>query len=747
MSSMDELKKTFFDECDEALQQIEAGLTEIREGNSSDDAINAVFRAVHSVKGGAGIFGFEALVEFAHVGETVLDALRRGSLTATPDILDVLLTASDVLSDLVQMSRAGSPIAPGFGGECRAALEQIIVPDRAGAGAAEDDNSPAPADFDGIDFTPVRVDMDAPSDETDGMRCYAITFRPKSEMLKKANEPLFILRELRKLGELDLVAQTDLLPTLTELEPDHPYIWWTGTLRTSATRAQIDEVFEFVIGDCELEITETSPAPAPASVTETTEAPAPAPQEQEITAAPSPPSSSAPPENAVPPGSVSEAGEATSTSRSPKAKSSATTTRIELERIDRVVNMVGELVISQAMLGQIVQELPEGISGRLTQILEEVVLNTRELKDSVMSMRAQPVGAVFQRMPRLVRELSTKTHKKVRLEMLGETTEVDRSIIERLGDPLTHIIRNSVDHGIESPADRLAAGKSEEGTIRLSAEHRGGRIVIEIKDDGAGINSERVLKKAKEKGLVKPDAAPSEDEISNLIMLPGFSTAETVSDISGRGVGMDVVRSNIQEIGGRISLKSERGRGMTIQLALPLTLAVMDGMLIKVGQQTFVMPLSSIVECLRPARSEISNLIGTNGMLQLRGEFVQIILLSDLLDISTSSNGSNESVVIITDAGEGSRFGLVVDELLGHQQVVIKSIEESYGSVPGIAAATILGNGRVAFILDVEKLSDLAANTPLDAGNATKAASSSKVAMNERHADQVPNADDGRAAA
>lgn len=730
MSSMDDLKKTFFDECDEALQQIEVGLTDIREGNSSDDTINAVFRAVHSVKGGAGIFGFEALVGFAHVCETLLDALRRGSLTATSDIVDVLLTASDVLSDLVQMSRAGSSIAEGFGGECRIALEQIIEQDRAGAGAAEDDNSPAPADFDGIDFTPVRVDMDAPEDVADAMRSYAITFRPKAEMLKKANEPLYILRELRKLGELDLVAQTDHLPALSELESDCPYIWWTGTLRTSATRAEIDEVFEFVIGDCDLEITEESSAANSASAIENTDAPMQAMQEAELVVAAPPLVPDAPTGRAALPRAGGETAEAASAPRSPTAKPAATTTRIELERIDRVVNMVGELVISQAMLGQIVQDLPEGTAGRLTQILEEVVHHTRELKDSVMSMRAQPVGSVFQRMPRLVRELATKTHKKVRLEMHGETTEVDRSIIERLGDPLTHIIRNSVDHGIESPADRLAAGKNEEGTIRLSAEHRGGRIVIEVKDDGAGINSERVLKKAREKGLVSADAALSEDEIGNLIMLPGFSTAETVSDISGRGVGMDVVRSNIQDLGGRISLKSERGRGMTIQLALPLTLAVMDGMVIKVGQQTYVMPLSSIIECLRPARSDVSNLIGTRGMLQLRGEFLPLILLGDLLDISSTAGDSAERVVIITDAGEGSRFGLVVDELCGHQQVVIKSIEDSYGSVPGIAAATILGNGRVAFILDVEKLSDLAVSSPLGNATSMKSTPAAKVAAN-----------------
>ncbi|MGA2565826.1 MAG: chemotaxis protein CheA [Pseudolabrys sp.] len=530
------------------------------------------------------------------------------------------------------------------------------------------------------------------------------------------------------MGTLDLVAQLDCLPALADLEADHPYIWWTGTLQTAATRAQIDEVFEFVVDDCDLEIIETTPASDLAGVQEIVSTHAPAIEEQHIVAPPLAPELHV--EKAAPATAVSEAGEAAGAARSPTAKPAATTTRIELERIDRVVNMVGELVIAQAMLGQIVQELPEGTSGRLSQILEEVIHHTRELKDSVMSMRAQPVGSVFQRMPRLVRELSTKTAKKVRLEMVGETTEVDRSIIERLGDPLTHIIRNSVDHGIESPADRLAAGKNEEGTIRLSAEHRGGRIVIEIKDDGAGINSERVLKKAREKGLVGADATLTDDEIGNLIMLPGFSTAESVSDISGRGVGMDVVRSNIQDIGGRISLKSERGRGMTIQLALPLTLAVMDGMVIKTGQQTYVMPLSSIVECLRPARSDISNLIGTSGMLQLRGEFVPLVQLGDLLEISSNAGDSGDSVVIITDAGEGTRFGLVVDELCGHQQVVIKSIEESYGAVPGIAAATILGNGRVAFILDVEKLSELAVNSPAGAAMSTNATSTAKFAVN-----------------
>ena len=723
MASLDDLKKTFFDECDEAMQQIEIGLTDIRSGEGNDETINAVFRGVHSVKGGAGIFGFEQLVGFAHVFETVLDGLRNGSLTATPENLDVLLSASDVLSDLVQMSRAGEAIADGFGAEVRSALEQIIEQ----GGGSGGDGDIAPAEFEDLDFMPVAVNLDdlgadEPSAGSDGRSVYKIVFRPKSEMLKKANEPLYVLRELRKLGEAEIEANFDNLPALTDIEVDVPYLWWTVTLRTDKKRTEVDEVFEFVMGDCDLSIEEEKlPAAIVARTavggdTATPEAIAALPVIEAPSVAPAMPA----PKADVKPAVAKPEGE--SSGGVGRGKPAATTTRIELERIDRVVNMVGELVISQAMLGQIVQDLPESTSMRLIQILDEVAHHTRELKDSVMSMRAQPVGSVFQRMPRLVREVAAKTHKKVRLEMHGETTEVDRSIIERLGDPLTHIIRNSVDHGVEAPSARVAAGKPEEGVIRLAAEHRGGRIVIEIKDDGAGINSERVLKIAREKGLVGPDAQLTEDEINNLIMMPGFSTAETISDISGRGVGMDVVRSNIQDLGGRITLKSVRGQGMTIQLALPLTLAVMDGMVIKVGTQTYVMPLSAIVECLRPSRGEINALIGTHGMLQLRGEFVPIILLSDLLGVESASGSNSERVVIVTDNGDGSRIGLVVDELLGHQQVVIKSIEESYGAVPGIAAATILGNGRVAFILDVEKLAELAAQTPITNHATTRAA-------------------------
>jgi two-component system chemotaxis sensor kinase CheA len=738
MSSLEQLKQTFFDECSEALQQIEIGLSDLRDNAGTEDTINAVFRSVHSVKGGAGIFGFEGLVKFAHVFETVLDAMRSGKLAATQEIIDTLLQANDVLTDLIAMSRSGEAIPPDYGVDCRDALEQILRKDSNGGGNGEnDDNSPAPADFDDIDFVPIRSEqLDAADGEATECE-YKIVFRPRPDLLKKGNEPLYIMRELRKLGALELVAETDRLPGLAELEADRPYLGWVGKLQTAAKREQIEEVFEFVVDDCDLEINVVA-AEAESGI-EPPNAVIEAPAGSMTASGPiAEPASGAPPDAAVSPAVRSPRAESEDGAPPPRptkpAAPGATTTRVELEKIDRVVNMVGELVIAQAMLGQVVHSLPEDVSSRLVQVLDEVVHHTRELKDSVMSMRAQQVNAVFQRMPRLVRELAAKTSKKVRLELSGENTEVDRSIIERLGDPLTHIIRNSIDHGIESPADRAAAGKSEEGTIHLSAAHRGGRIVIEIRDDGAGINSERVLNKARERGLVSPDASLSEDEINNLIFMPGFSTAEQISDISGRGVGMDVVRRNIQDVGGRISLKSDRGRGMTIQLALPLTLAVMDGMVIRVGRETYVMPMSAIVECLRPPASDLHNLIGTPGMLKLRGSLVPLVQLSELLDIGTTSSATDERVVIITDAGEGTHFGIVLDELCGHQQVVVKSIEESYGSVPGIAGATILGNGRVAFILDVEKLSDIASSQNVHAGIARFASSEPKALAMEARA-------------
>jgi two-component system chemotaxis sensor kinase CheA len=695
VTKLDELKQTFFDECDEALQQIEAGLTAIREGEQTAETIHAIFRGVHSVKGGAGIFGFQALVEFAHAFETVLDLLRHEKISQSEATLNAMLSANDVLFDLIRLSRSGEAIAPDFGVENRKVLDAI-----AGGDSAVAVEATAPADFDDIEFTPVMVETET----NDSLHEFAIEIRPR------AGASISAITQVKEIAEAagDCTLDPDLsgLSPLQAFEPGKSFLKWKGTLRTALDQSAIDLLFEPVREQIDvLFIRLGGPVveSVPDFVVDHSTLPVEAPVQPLSPAV----------EQA--PGQTPQATTASQAPETKPAKQAATTTRIELEKIDRAVNLVGELVIAQAMLGQIVTDLPEQTSSRLMQTVQEVIHHTRELKDSVMSMRAQAVGSVFQRMPRLVRELSAKTGKKVRLELSGEKTEVDRSIIERLSDPLTHIIRNSVDHGIEQPEDRAASGKDEEGTIRLSAEHRGGRIVIEIRDDGAGVNSDRVLKKALERGLVKPNTSLSEDEINGLIMLPGFSTAEALSDISGRGVGMDVVRASITEIGGRVSLKSERGRGMTIQLSLPLTLAVMDGMVIKVAQEIYVMPLSTIIECLLPDRAVIANLVGTHGVLQLRGEHIPLLRLADLFGLQETRGRNEEQVVIVSDIGDGRRIGLVVDELCGHQQVVIKSIEESYGTVPGIAAATILGNGRVAFILDVEKLPGITSQTPLAA--------------------------------
>ena len=717
MSGLEQLKVTFFEECNELLQSLETALADIREGTSNDDTVHAIFRAVHSIKGGAGVFGFAELIEFAHVFETVMDEVRKGNLATGPDVIDVLLRANDTLADLVEMARKGEAVAPGYGGDARHALETLLGEPSKRGGASAPAAQPETEEF---SFVPIKADDFDDQPQAGGLKLYSIVFRPKPDVLKKSIDPGFLLNVLRSMGKLDLTAETAAIPALQDLQHDDFHISWSGTLETESPRQEIESIFAPVAAECEFQITDMTPAaaaPAPAAepapqpaapVAAAPVAPAPVAAAPAVPPAPVVAAPSAPP----PPQEASGNGKE---ARAAAAKQpSSVTIRVELDKIDRVVNMVGELVIAQAMLHQVIDELPEQTSARISNILSDLVRHTRGLKDSVMAIRAQPVSSVFQRMPRLVRELSAKTGKKVQIEMFGETTEVDKTIIERLSDPLTHIIRNSIDHGIEPPNERIAKGKHEEGTIRMSAEQRGGRIVIEISDDGGGINCERVLKKAKEKGLVDPNAALTDDEICNLIFAPGFSTAETVSDISGRGVGMDVVRRNIQDLGGRTTIKSEFGRGTTIQLALPLTLAVMDGLVVEVAKQTYVLPIPNIVECLRPGSDEIHRVIGAAGALNLRGDIVPLIYLANVLGVDQTTGERTNGVVIITEASDGTRMGLIVDDLIGNQQVVIKSIEENCGNVQGIAGATILGDGHVAFILDIEMLANM---TSLDGRN------------------------------
>jgi len=494
------------------------------------------------------------------------------------------------------------------------------------------------------------------------------------------------VRELKSLGRLEVIVDRSHLPSLDALDVEAAYLAWTFILETTADDSAVRDVFEFVTDDAQIEFESEIIADAPADPAERRAAGAGSLVPSAANASPTTTPSAAPVER--------RQGDRRSGER-------ASSIRVDIDRIDRLVNMVGEIVITQAMLSQQVGQLHLDNYTGLAQGLEQMAQHTRELQESVMSIRAQPVKSVFARMPRLVRELATSLGKDVRLEMVGEATEVDKTVIEQLSDPLVHMVRNAIDHGIEMPDARIAKGKPPEGTIILSAEHRSGRIVIEVADDGAGINRERVRQKCIERGLISADHVLDNDEIDNLIFAPGLSTADQVSNISGRGVGMDVVKRNIQELGGRVHIRSTPGQGSCFTLSLPLTLAVLDGMVLRVGADRYVLPLTNIIESLRPQPAAVTSLVNRGDVLMIRGEYVELIYVHGLFSIPDAVTDATRGLVVLVEAEGGEKVGLVVDEILGQQQVVIKSLETNYRQIDGISAATILGDGRVALILDV----------------------------------------------
>jgi len=647
MAAIDQFKNTYFEECSELIEALYAHLTDFAEGRSDCDTMHAVFRAVHSIKGGGGAFGFERLVQYAHTFETLLDILRSQGLAPSAETTSLFVVSTDILADLVDAARGDRDLPPGFEDETAALLEKT---------AAQFDRRtrslPEPAEA----SEPVACERD-----------YDIVFAPHPDLFKRANEPLLILRELKRLGEARIEADLGSLPDLSEIEPEQAYVGWHIALRTSVPRSAIDEIFDFVRDECDLSIVER---PLPNAVRE---------------------------EAARQPAAAVSGGLESARSEQGSPRS----IRVDVEKVDRVVNLVGELVINQAMLSQFSGALPPDLCPGLVNGLETLSQHLRELQESVMAMRAQPVKSVFSRMPRLVREVAGQLGKEARLVVTGEATEIDKTVIEQLADPLTHLLRNALDHGIETPEEREAAGKARQGTIHLSAGHRSGRIVIEISDDGRGINRAKVLAKAEERGLIAPSASLSDEEIDGLIFLPGFSTAENVSSISGRGVGMDVVKRNMQALGGRITVESRFGAGSRFNLSLPLTLAVLDGMVVAVGAETYIVPLTQIRESLRPVEGDIHPVIGQGDLLAIRGDYVPLLYLHRHFGVADAvTDPCRGTVVIVESEGEG-RIGLAVDELLGQQQVVVKSLETNYGPVEGISGATILGNGRVALILDI----------------------------------------------
>jgi two-component system chemotaxis sensor kinase CheA len=692
MDPMTAIRNTFFQECEEQLAALEGGLLMLQGGDCDPETVNAVFRAVHSVKGGAGAFGLNALVRFAHVFETALDDVRAGRLAPDPRVLRVMLRAADALADLVRAARDG--------GAADAERDRLLAEDlKALSGnhepqASELDVEPGGAsdsDLDGFAFQPLRFDLDAPPAPAE--QAWTVRFRPGAELYAKANEAAVLLRELGRLGSVAVTLDASALPPLPDLDPEGAYLAWTIDLATTQPESAIREVFEFVEGDCELDIALAAALPGAAGGSGGIDLAALIQQSQAtVMAAPA----VATPE----PGRTPYPADAPAV---PTAASKATI-RVDLDRIDRLIDLVGELVINQAMLAQRVSEAGLSRSSNVALGLGDLEQLTREIQDSVMAIRAQPVKLVFQRMPRLVREVSALTGKPVHLVTEGEGTEVDKTVIEHLADPLTHMIRNAIDHGLERPEDRAAAGKPADGTVRLAARHRSGRIVIEVSDDGGGINRPRVRASAAAKGLIASDAVLSDEETDNLIFLPGFSTAEMVSDISGRGVGMDVVKRSIQALGGRIAIASRPGQGSTFTMSLPLTLAVLDGMAVSVGGQTLVVPLTAIVETLQPRTGDVHSLGGAAALIAIRGTFIPVVDVGVALGYRAEPLDPARGVALLIEGDGGARAALLVDAIQGQRQVVIKSLEANYRRVPGVAAATILGDGRVALILDVDAI-------------------------------------------
>ncbi len=695
------IKATFFQECDELLADLESKLLLLEQGQTDGETINAVFRAVHSVKGGAGAFGLEALVRFAHVFETLMDELRAGRKPCDPATVKTLLRASDVLADHVQAAQGLVPPVE----ETRSAALVAEMETLTHGGAAP--AAPLDDDEDDFGFTPLAIDLPGIAPAPEPAAGWRIVFRPHGRMYANANETGLLLRELGRLGPTTVTLDETDLPPLDALSPEDGCLTWTIDLSAPVDEAEVREVFDFVEADCDLAIMPLGDASGefPAFDDEPAAVP---PEGDDLDIAALLAKAAATPIAEAAPAPVAEAPAPTSVP-APAVQAAPTaaapvTIRVDLDRVDRLINAVGELVIQQAMLSQRVLESGLARSSGVALGLEDLELLTREIQDSVMAIRAQPVKSVFQRMPRLVREVADMTGKAVRLVTSGEETEVDKTVVERLAEPITHMLRNAIDHGLETPEERLAAGKAAEGTVRLAALHRSGRIVIEIADDGKGINRERVKKIALDKGLIAPDAVLADDQIDNLIFLPGFSTASVVSDISGRGVGMDVVKRSIQALGGRISISSVPGKGSTFTLSLPLTLAVLDGMVVAAAGQTLIAPLPAIVESLTPQAGDIHHVGGVDPVIRFRDAFVPLVDVAWGMGFSDTPMDPTQGIAVIVETESGQRAALLFDAIQGQRQVVIKSLESNYQQVEGVAAATILGDGRVALILDIDTL-------------------------------------------
>ena len=673
---MAQFHQVFFEESFEGLEVMETGLMELEPGSADSETINGIFRAAHSIKGGSGTFGFKAIADFTHVMETLLDEMRDGKREVTQENTDILLRSVDCLREMLEAAQAGDEADAERVREHQAELERELANAEGGAAPAKaEPNAETPA---------------APAATS---RQWRIVFKPQAELFQSANDPLPLMRELRELGELELETDLSRVPDFDQLEAEDCYLQWSMTLSGDIERSQIEEVFAWVEDLCELNIEEVASA-TPQAAAEDASGTEMIPQRRAE-------------DQGVKGADRRQKERRKSERRGGGGNAAQNSIRVETGKIDALINMVGELVITQSMLGLLGEKIedrqsvtPQDIEKMLDGLMQ-LERNTRELQESVMQVRMMPISFTFSRFPRLVRDLSGKLGKKIELVLEGETTEVDKTVIEKIGDPMVHLVRNSLDHGIEMPEERLAAGKPEHGTILLNAYHQGGNIVIEIKDDGRGMDKDKLLGKAIERGLVGEDDVLSDQQIYELIFMPGFSTAEVVSDVSGRGVGMDVVRRNIQELGGSVEIDSELGVGTTITIRLPLTLAILDGQTVRVGGENYIIPIISIVESLQVKPEMVSRVGGQGETFKLREEYIPIIKLHEVFGLEESERVALEDGLLVVVEADGEHVGLFVDDLLGQQQVVIKSLEANYKKIEGFSGATILGDGSVALILDM----------------------------------------------
>ncbi len=639
--------QTFFDESAEGLDLMEAALLRLDPAIPDGEAINAIFRAAHSIKGGAATFGFSELAGFTHLLETLLDGVRSGAQALHGNDIDLLLRAVDALRGLLAAARGDGKADTSTVNALLAALQQRLqAAPTPGSGSTTSSRAPA-----------------APQ------RGWRIAFQPSRELFASGNDPLRILRELSRLGDCEIGCDVQALPTLAQAQAEHCYLAWRIDLIGDCERTAIAEVFSWVEGECELSIEPLSQEPVNAARV---------------------------------PLAVIDGGRASEPAASNDHRSDGGSIRIGTGKIDSLINLVGELVITQAMLQQLADALDPVLNEKLLHGLSQLDRNTRELQEAVMSVRMLPVDFVFSRFPRMVRDLAAKLGKQVRLVLSGEHTELDKGVIERIADPLTHLVRNALDHGLETVEQRHASGKDATGTLRLSAAHQGGHIVIAVSDDGRGLDRAKLIAKAQERGIAASEQL-SDGEAWQLIFAPGFSTATEVTDVSGRGVGMDVVKKNIEGLGGAVEISSQPGHGMSITIRLPLTLAILDGMSVRVGEEVMIVPLNCVVESLQPQPEQIRSLSQQAQVVKVRSEFVPLLPLHQLFSIAAAETRPEAGILVLLEAG-GRKVAVLVDELVGQQQVVVKSLEHNYRRVPGISGATILGDGRVALILDAPEI-------------------------------------------